>query len=255
MHQNKGSFMGPGWIKLHRSLLDWQWFGSKNHLIVFINLLLRCNYRETKYKKQTIMPGQILTGRKQISSWTGISEATVYRILCDLEDTNEVNIKKTSKYSIITIVNWCNYQSDEQQTGQQVIHQVNNKRTTNEHILRKKEGKKERINNAHLDFETLYQKYPRKIGKKKGIDICLRKIKTQSDFEKLDQAIKNYSEYCDNHQTDKKFIKHFSTFMGSWEDWIGVSESEILSPAQIREKQISDFFENNGGSFEQRENE
>jgi hypothetical protein len=69
-----------------------------------------------------------------------------------------------------------------------------------------------------FDFDTLYQQYPRKLGKKRGMGICRRRIKTKEDYAKLEFAIKKYSRYCGNFEA--QFIKHFDTFMNSWEDWL-----------------------------------
>lgn len=108
--------MEGGWVKLYRGLVDWQWVKSPNHVAVFIQLLIRANYKETKWRMETIMPGQLLTGRKQLKDWTGLSEMQIRRVLDDLENSAEINRKRTSKFSIITIAKWEMYQGDDQQT-------------------------------------------------------------------------------------------------------------------------------------------
>lgn len=69
-----------------------------------------------------------------------------------------------------------------------------------------------------FDFEKLYKLYPIKKGKSDGIKKCKSKIKTQSKYDLLEKAIINYD--LSVRDTDKKFIKHFSTFMNCWEDYI-----------------------------------
>ncbi len=73
---------------------------------------------------------------------------------------------------------------------------------------------------AVFDFDIVYGKYPRKIGRKKGIETCRSQIKTQSDFDSLLLAIQRYSDHCRLERVEPKFIKHFSTFMNSWTDWV-----------------------------------
>lgn len=102
-----------GYVKVWRNLLEWEWWGSSSHVIVFLTLLLRANYKETKWRGCVIKKGQLLTGRKQISVWCNLSESKTRRILDDLKSTNEITIKTTNKFSIITIVNWENYQDQE----------------------------------------------------------------------------------------------------------------------------------------------
>jgi len=75
------------------------------------------------WNNQTILirEGQFLTGRKELSKETGISETTVERILKMLENEQQIIQEKTTKFRIITIINWKEYQG-----GQQ----TDNKRTT-----------------------------------------------------------------------------------------------------------------------------
>jgi hypothetical protein len=71
-----------------------------------------------------------------------------------------------------------------------------------------------------FDFEVLYQKYPRKIGKSEGIKRCKAQIKTETDYQDLSLAIDRYSSYLRQQGTEAKHIKHFSSFMSVWRDWL-----------------------------------
>lgn len=73
------------------------------------------------------------------------------------------------------------------------------------------------VENSPFDFEYIYRLYPRKLGKKRGIQLCIERIKDQHDYDRLKSAVVRYSRSVFGH--DEKFIKHFSTFMNSWEDW------------------------------------
>ncbi len=140
-----------GWIKVHRSLLKWEWYDDVNTWRLFMHLLLRANHEDKKWRGQTIKRGQILTGRKALSAETGLSEKTVRTSLKKLEMTNEVAIKSTSKYSIITITKWNDYQDRGHQEGQQTGQQRASKgpakgqqRATNKNEKNYKNYKKER---------------------------------------------------------------------------------------------------------------
>jgi hypothetical protein len=116
-----------GWIKLHRNIANWRWATSPNHIALFMQILIRANFKETHWRKEMVKPGQILTGRKQLSVWTGLSEAQIRTVLRDLQDTQEITIKTTKTYSIITIVNWLNYQI----MGNESNQEITNKQPTN----------------------------------------------------------------------------------------------------------------------------
>lgn len=70
-----------------------------------------------------------------------------------------------------------------------------------------------------LDFDSLYAAYPKKMGKKKGLDALRRKIKSKKQFDGFLQAVNNYRRYCEANQVEAQYIKHFSTFVNCWEDW------------------------------------
>lgn len=71
-----------------------------------------------------------------------------------------------------------------------------------------------------IDFEALYQKYPRKEGKSSGLKTCKAQIKTEADYEMLSGAIDRYAEHCRTNVRETRFIKIFSTFMNQWRDWL-----------------------------------
>ena len=43
-----------GWIKVHRKLVDWEWYNDINVKVVFLHLLLTANHKEKQWKGQTI---------------------------------------------------------------------------------------------------------------------------------------------------------------------------------------------------------
>lgn len=77
-------------------------------------------------------------------------------------------------------------------------------------------SKSTKSGSVSFDFDALYQKYPRKLGKSKGLEKCKAQVKTQEDFDQLSLAIEKYARLC--RETESRFIKHFDTFMTSWKD-------------------------------------
>ena len=92
------------------------------------------------------------------------------------------------------------------------------KRKEKESKIKEIKEKKENDQKSKFDLEALYQKYPRKIGKKKGLEKLSKEINTQEDYDKINIAINNYISYTQNDNL--KFIKHFSTFVSDWKDWL-----------------------------------
>lgn len=78
-----------------------------------------------------------------------------------------------------------------------------------------------------FDFEEAYKNYPRKIGKDSGIKRLNSRIKTQEDFNSFVNAVKNYASHCRKERIDQKFMKHFSSFVGTdgdepWRDFAAI---------------------------------
>lgn len=71
-------------------------------------------HKPTKWRGIDINAGEILTGRNQLSRQTGLSERQVRTALNHLKSTNEVTIKSTNEFSIISIVKWDTYQTSDQ---------------------------------------------------------------------------------------------------------------------------------------------
>lgn len=75
-----------------------------------------------------------------------------------------------------------------------------------------------------FDFEAIYRAYPRKVGKKKGLEKLRRTVKTAVQFEHLGIAVANYAAAMESKGTAPEFVKQFDTFSGCWEDWVVVEK-------------------------------
>lgn len=78
-----------------------------------------------------------------------------------------------------------------------------------------------------FDFEKIYMAYPRKEGKKRGLELCLRQIKTPDDYLKLERAVARYVAKLRAEGTAPQYVKQFSTFMSSWTDWLDQDAGKV----------------------------
>lgn len=102
-----------GWIKLHRKVLEWEWYDDSNMVHLYLHLILSANHEDKIWKGDIIKRGQLITGRKSLSVKTGISERSIRTCLERLKKSKEVTIKTTNKNSLITILNYDLYQVKE----------------------------------------------------------------------------------------------------------------------------------------------
>ncbi len=87
-----------GHIKLHRRLLEWQWLDKPNMVALFIYLLLKANFKKTKYQKIIIERGQLITGRLKLATVLGLTEKQVRTCLYRLEDSGEISIRRAQMF-------------------------------------------------------------------------------------------------------------------------------------------------------------
>ena len=234
-----------GWLKLYRSILDSAVFQDAEVLKVWIWLL--CNVAFEQHdticygKVISLKPGQIATGRKKISQCTDLNENKVYRALTALKSLGNIEIKSTNKYSIITVVNWEKYQDEngkrtanEQQTNSKTTaeeQQDNSKRTQHKNG---KNGKKEKNIYICSFFQSVWDEYPKKLGKNKVTKAAMEQLEKAGEAAVMG-AVRNYAEKIKNEGTEEKYIMHGSTFFnGAWRDYVP-NESE---PTQSPKKEV-----------------
>lgn len=110
-----------GWIKVHRSLLE-NWCASEPEAIaVWVRLLCEANFEDRKSNVYgqlvDVKRGQMIYGRKAFSERSGVSEMKLRRIMSLLEKDGMINQHKGSKFTVITIVCYDEYQEANQQTA------------------------------------------------------------------------------------------------------------------------------------------
>lgn len=236
-----------GWLKLYRSILDSAVFQDAEVLKVWIWLL--CNVAFEQHdticygKVIHLKPGQIATGRKKIAQCTDLNENKVYRALTALKSLGNIEIKSTNKYSIITVVNWDKYQ-DENGKRAASEQQTNSKTTTEEQHgdskrtqhKNEKNGKKEKNIYICSFFQSVWDEYPKKLGKNKVTKAAMEQLEEAGEDAVMD-AVRRYVEKIKRDGTDEKYIMHGSTFFnGAWRDYVVEDNPEEHMPQQQRRK-------------------
>ena len=123
---------GCGYIKLHRKTLDSQVFRNDGLFRLWIWCLLRANFKEGWLAVKTgkgetqvkILPGQFVFGRKSAAKELKVNPETIRKRMDKLKTIGNVTIESTTKYSIISIVNWDSYQNIENKSTTESTSQV-----------------------------------------------------------------------------------------------------------------------------------
>ncbi len=126
-----------GWIKLHRQILEWEWYSDNNCFRLFLHLLLKANHKEKRFKGIELKVGSIVTSRDLLARETGLSSQQIRTALTKLISTNEITSVTSSQGTIIQIVSYEKYQvptneiTNEQPTS-------NQQSTTNNNVKKEK---------------------------------------------------------------------------------------------------------------------
>lgn len=167
------------YIKLFRKMLGWEWYGDTNTVRVFLHILLRANYKDSKYKGHVIHAGECVFGRKAWSEELGLSERQVRTAISHLKSTNEIAIRATNKFSVITVVNWEFWQVEDGKATNKTTSKKSNKRPTNDQQpTTSKESKNNKNISSSLRSEDIYAGLPDAL------------VETLKDFEEMRKASK-----------------------------------------------------------------
>lgn len=124
--------MKKGYIKIHREILDHPVFDDPVCFKLWITLICMANHKDRRMsigaKFITVKFGQLLTSRKSLSDKTGIQESKIERLLKLFKTEQQIEQESHSKYRVITVNKYEEYQIPEHQNEQQ----VNSKRTASE---------------------------------------------------------------------------------------------------------------------------
>jgi len=141
-----------GWIKLHRQILEWEWYSDNNCFRLFLHLLLKANHKERRFKGMELEIGTIVTSRDLLARETGLTGQQIRTALNKIILTNEITSVSSPQGTIIQIVNYEKYQiatneiTNEQPTSNQRI-------TTNNNVKNNKENTYRRFAHLSLSFQ------------------------------------------------------------------------------------------------------
>ena len=124
--------MQRGYVKLWRRSIDNGWL--QNHLLwsFWCWCLLKASHKQKEitvgFQRVVLEPGQFVFGRNNAAKELRASPQNIRTCVQTLTKTQNLTIKSTNKFSIISIINWDSYQQDENK----INHQVNKPLTSNQ---------------------------------------------------------------------------------------------------------------------------
>ena len=168
-----------GWIKIHRKFLDWEWFNKSEAVHLFLYMVLKANHKDNKWQGNDVKRGQFISSLGNISSATGITIQQIRTILKKLEKTNEIKVKSTSQFTIVTICKYECYQDENEEANKPITNnqQTSNKQSTTNKNEKKEKNEKEVI----LDSWIEYRKSAKKTLTQQSIKSILVKMENYTN--------------------------------------------------------------------------
>lgn len=232
-----------GWVKLYRSVVEKGWLTNHKLWVFWCYCLLKATHKETTailgYQQVKLMPGQFVFGRRKASKETKLSEQEIRTAVATLKTNQNLTIKSTNKYSIISIVNWSTYQEAVSQND----HQINQQLTNNQPHTRSKEVKNKEYSPSFLRFYDTYPlgggKYAawetwQKLGIENGtFELIITAIEKQKGHK---VALKAAGEFCPEWPLPKTWLRQ-----RRWEDELhNITATEPLNPVEAYKRRQKD---------------
>lgn len=156
--------MYRGYIKLWRKTLESSVWGNPSIFRLWAWCLMKATYKQitmqVNWRTVTLDPGQFIFGRLQASKETGLSQQTVRTCLQALKSTSNITTKSTNRFTIITIINWDSYQTEENEINQQINQQTNQHLTSSQPAANHKQEVKNIKNVKNKDMVARRRQLP-----------------------------------------------------------------------------------------------
>lgn len=206
-----------GWIKFYRKIRTNPIFNDLQLYRLWSICLMEASHKEHDQPvgKQVVRldPGQFVTGRYDLKDMYNnglkqnerVGESTVWRWLKGLENRGYLTINSNSKFSLISIVKWRDYQGEdeknEQQDEQQNEQQVNSKWTASgQQVDTNKNGNKGKNGEKDKDISTEIRNFRSRYDPEllKLIDLYFDFIKETRKSKKISESIvlKVYEQFA-----------------------------------------------------------
>lgn len=140
--------MNGNYIKINRSILEWEWYQNINTCRVFLHMLLKANWKDARFEGKVIPRGSFVSSYSKLAEECSLTINEVRTAVKHLILTGEITSKPHAKFSVFTVKNYDSYQEVNKQI-------TSSSQAINMQLTTIEEGKKERreeINNNIMRF-------------------------------------------------------------------------------------------------------
>ncbi|EKK0913724.1 DnaD domain-containing protein [Enterococcus faecalis] len=242
--------MNAGYVKLYRKVMD-SFVWTNPYMYKLWNLcLMKASHENRKFlfngKEIWLNSGEFVTGRdaitfemnKGVKREHQVNSGSVWRWLKRFEKEGMLHIKSTTKYSVISINNWDDYQASE--------HQVNIKRTTSEQQVHTNKNEKNEKNEKNVvvveEQQSVFQLYQSIFG-------MLNSVTTQNlEYWCNDLSTELVSEALKiSAKSNARNFKYTESILRNWEQEGVKTLDDVKALAVKRERNTTNQQKSNTG--------
>ena len=196
--------MGEAFIKIHKKMMQWEWYDDLKTFKLFMHCLLRAEYKPGSWHGISYDTGQFITSLQNLADETHLSIQEVRTALNHLISTGELTSTQQGKARIITVVKWNEYQGDNRESNKKATRKqqdANKMLTPCKEYKEDKEGKElknnkgtvyypndELLNKAFINFVEMRKKKKRPLTDM-AVELAQKKLSELSDGDN-EKAIK-----------------------------------------------------------------
>lgn len=206
--------MNNGFIIVHRSLLDWEWYKDSNTTRLFLHCLLKANHKDNKWQGMLIKRGSFATSYQTLAVELGLTVQNIRTSLKRLNSTGELTHKSHSKYGIITIQNYDRYQDVNSQANS---HLTVSQQSSNSHLTTNNNDNNENNENNENKKTDIKASEPEP-RKRFGTHVLMLpeqydKLGTEYGKDLINSMIERVNDYCDMHG---KAYSNYNSVIRNW---------------------------------------
>lgn len=206
-----------GFVKIDRKITQWRWYHDANTFRVFFHLIITANYEDKNFETITIKRGERVISYPKLAAELGLSERNVRTAIKHLKETGEVTVKPHSKFSVVTVNNYNQYQSSDRQltdnrqaTDRQVTDNCQSSDNNERKIKKDEESKKDKEGKKSDKSVKKYGEY----GHVKLSDEEYRRLCEDYSEKIIIEYIRKIDEWI--QLKGKKSYKDFNLAIRNW---------------------------------------
>ena len=154
-----------GFIKVYRSMLQWEWHDEPVTVATWYYCLLRANYTEKEWHGKTVKAGQFITSLDHMAKDIGVTVNQLRTAIKHLKSTNNITSESTNASTLITVANFGLYQSSGEKVTNEITNEITNESQTNhKRITNESQQIKKDKNIRNKEYKNFIKESKEKVG-------------------------------------------------------------------------------------------